>query len=66
MPANILNLAEYTVVRIEETPHDYHVITEVAKPPTACAACGSFGLIGHGRNQQVIRDLPMHGKRVGR
>lgn len=65
MPANILNLSEYTVVRIEESAHDYHIAAEVAKPPRACPECAGTNLIGHGRYQQVVRDLPMHGKRVG-
>lgn len=65
MPANILNLPHYKVVRVEETDHDYHITTEVSNQPKACIACGSDRLIGHGRNEQVIRDLPTHGKRVG-
>lgn len=65
MPANILNLPGYTVLRVEETSHDYHVTAEASNPPNVCAACGAETLRGHGRNEQVIRDLPMHGKRVG-
>lgn len=65
MPANILNLPNYKVVRIEETDHGYHVTAEVSNPPKACLACQSNVPRGHGRNEQVIRDLPMHGKRVG-
>jgi transposase len=64
MPANILNLPDYKVVRVEETDHDYHVYAEVSNPPGVCTACGSDRLIGHGRNEQVIRDLPTHGKRL--
>ena len=29
MPANILNLPDYKVVRVEETDHDYHITAEV-------------------------------------
>lgn len=29
-----------------------------------CVGCGSGRLIGHGRIEQVIRDMPTHGKRV--
>jgi transposase len=64
MPANILNLADYKVVRVEENDHDYHITAEVSNPPKACLGCGSQHLAGHGRNGQVIRDLPSHGKRV--
>lgn len=62
MPANILNRPDYKVVRVEENAHDYHA--EVSNPPGACVGCGSDCLIGHGRNEQVIRDMPTHGKRV--
>lgn len=64
MPANILNLPAYKVLRIEETDHDYHVTAEVSNPPKACPACHSESLRGHGRNEQAIRDMPTHGKRV--
>nr|WP_010400043.1 ISL3 family transposase [Paracoccus sp. TRP] len=64
MPANILNLPDFKVVRVEEADHDYHVYAEVSNPPGVCTACGSDRLIGHGRNEQVIRDLPTHGKRL--
>lgn len=64
MPANILNLSDFKVQRVEEGDHDYHVYAEVSNPPGVCTACGSDRLIGHGRNEQVIRDLPTHGKRL--
>ncbi len=64
MPTNILNLPDYKVVRVEEIDHDYHITAEASNPPKACVACGSERLIGHGRNEQVIRDMPTHGKRV--
>lgn len=62
--ANILNLPDFRVKRVEKTDHDYHVYAEVSNPPSVCTACGSDRLIGHGRNVQVIRDLPTHGKRL--
>lgn len=64
MPANILNLPDYKVVWVEEADHDYHVYAEASNQPSSCTACGSDRLIGHGRNEQVIRDLPTHGKRL--
>lgn len=64
MPANILNLPAFKVLRVEEADHDYHVYAEVLNSPSICTACGSDRLVGHGRNQQVIRDLPTHGKRL--
>lgn len=66
MPANILNLPELRVQRVEEAEHDYHVYAETKGDVPPCGYCGSTGNVrGHGRNPQVIRDLPMHGKRVG-
>jgi len=53
------------VVSVDETQHDYHVRADVSNQPKACVACNSTHLIGHGRNEQVIRDMPTHGKRVG-
>lgn len=64
MPADILNLPGFKVQRVEESDHDYHVYAEVSSPPGVCRTCGSDRLIGHGRNEQVIRDLPTHGKRL--
>lgn len=64
MPTNILNLPDYKVVRVEENDHDYHITAEVSNPPAICVGCGSGRMIGHGRNEQVIRDMPTHGKRV--
>jgi hypothetical protein len=52
------------VQRVEEADDDYHVYAEVSNPPSICTACGSDRVIGHGRNEQVIRDMPTHGKRV--
>lgn len=63
-PANILNLPDYAVTRLEETAHDYHVYAAVNGASHPCAACRSTNVVGHGRNELLIRDLPMHGKRV--
>src|SRR5450830_1169098 len=65
MPANILNLPRLTVTKVEETDHDYHVKANSAVTPTSCPACHGKGLVGFGRNEQLIKDLPLHGKRVG-
>ena len=65
MPANILNLPAYKVLRVEETEHDYHIRAEVAQPPSHCTNCGSDRLLRYGRNEQLVRDLSIHGKRVG-
>jgi transposase len=62
-PINILNLPSYTVTRVHETEHDYSVYATVNVLPT-CPACGSDRLHGFGRREQMVRDLPSHGKRV--
>jgi transposase len=64
MTTNLLNIPGYKVARVVETEHDHHVYADVSNPPSACTGCGSSHLIGHGRNEQVIRDLPTHGKRL--
>ncbi|MDA8417181.1 MAG: ISL3 family transposase [Betaproteobacteria bacterium] len=65
MPANILNLPAYTVTNIEETEHDYHINAETKTTPQKCPHCYSDNLVGFGRNEQLVRDLPIHGKRIG-
>lgn len=65
MPANILNLGAYTVTQIEETEHDYHIRAEVKQPPSTCPHCQSSSLVGFGRREQLVKDLPIHGRRVG-
>ena len=65
MPANILNLPRLTVTQVEETDHDYHIKAQASTDPTSCPECRHTGLVGFGRNEQLVKDLPMHGKRVG-
>ena len=65
MPANILNLPAYTVMAVDQTEHDYHIKAETKVAPIRCPICQSNKLVGFGRREQLIKDLPMHGKRVG-
>ncbi|GAB1387465.1 ISL3 family transposase [Melaminivora sp.] len=65
MPANILNLPCYKVLGITENEHDYHIDVEAIDPPTSCPHCQSSNLIGFGRREQMVKDLPMHARRVG-
>jgi transposase len=65
MPTNILNLPAYVVTHLEETEHDYHIDAEAKQHPTTCQNCDSPDIVGFGRNEQLIRDLTIHGKRVG-
>jgi len=63
MPANILNLAPYQVLSFTETPDDYHIKAETIAPRFECE-CGSKDGQKWGAHEQVVKDLPMHGKRV--
>ncbi len=65
MPANILNLPCYKVLGIQENEHDYHIDVETLEAPTSCPHCQSANLVGFGRREQMVKDLPMHGRRVG-
>ncbi len=65
MPANILNLPAYVVTALEENEHDYHINADIKQQPTHCPHCQSDTLVGFGRREHMIRDLPMHGRRVG-
>jgi transposase len=65
MPANILNLHAYAVTALDQNEHDYHINAEIKQPPSNCPLCQSDNVVGFGRREQLIRDLPMHGKRVG-
>lgn len=65
MPANILNLAAYEVCKIDSDDHNYHIEAVAAVAPVACQACDSESLVGFGRREQLIKDIPSHGKRVG-
>ena len=65
MPANILNLPSYTVTALQENEHDYHIDAVAKERPECCPHCQSDNLVGFGRREQMVKDLPMHGKRVG-
>jgi len=65
VPANILNLPQYRVLRVEESEHDYHITTEPVAATKACPHCQSDRLTSWGTREQVFKDMPMHGKRVG-
>jgi transposase len=61
---NILNLSGLNIQRVRETAHDYHVFVETGPSSPQCPECGTVGAVGFGRHEQVIRDLPIHGKRT--
>lgn len=64
-PANLLNLPAYRVTAVDESAHDYHVHAEALVAPTTCRECRSDRIAPWGAREAVIKDLPMHGKRVG-
>ena len=65
MPPNILNLSAYTVTSFQETDHDYHIDAVAVRGPIACPHCHNEKFYSYGRREQMVKDLPMHGKRVG-
>jgi len=65
MPANILNLPQLMVDSVTEDGHNYHIHAHSALEPSGCSDCKSKRIVGFGRNEQLVKDLPMHGKRVG-
>lgn len=65
MAANILKLPAYTVTGLQESEHDYHIDAVAVREPFACPHCHHNKLDGFGRRKQTVKDLPMHGKRVG-
>ena len=65
MTVNLLNLRRYVVTAIHENDHDYHIRAEVKDLPSSCPHCRSEAIVGFGRREQLVKDLPMHGKRVG-
>ena len=65
MHHNVLNLPAYKVLGSTESEHDYHIKAETAVPVTTCSNCRSREVVGYGRVEVLVHDLPMHGKRVG-
>lgn len=62
---SILNLRHIRPIRVEEADHDYHIRAESTVETARCPHCQSQQIIGFGRYEILIRDLPVHGKRVG-
>lgn len=65
MSPDLLNLTSYRVLGVDENDHDYHISAESKQSISQCPHCQSDRLVGFGRREQMVRDLPMHGKRVG-
>ena len=65
MPVSILNMSAYAVADLHENAHDYHIKASTKQSPLACIHCKHDKLDGFGRRERMIKDLPIHGKRVG-
>jgi transposase len=55
----------YSVTAVANTDHDYHIKAELILTPAYCQLCYSEKIVGFGRREQLIKDLPVHGKRAG-
>lgn len=64
MAANILNLPQYRVLRIEESDHDYFITAEPVDVTSVCPHCQSDRLTPWGTSDRMCKDLSMYGKRV--
>ena len=65
MSPDLLNLLGYEVLVVDANEHDYHIKACVIAAQESCIHCQSSGIVGFGRREQMVRDLPTHGKRVG-
>jgi transposase len=64
---NFLNLKNWEVRAIKESPNDYRVEATYEDQPGYCPRCHRMfaKLYRHGTREQLLMDLPSHGKRVG-
>ena len=65
MSPDLLNLTGYEVLAVDANEHDYHIKACVTAAQESCIHCQSSSIVGFGRREQMVRDLPTHGKRVG-
>lgn len=65
MPVDIVNLPSYRVLKVDESAHDYHIRATPVVSQAVCPHCACERLTAWGTREQVFKDLPMHGKRVG-
>lgn len=60
---DILQLADFDLIRVAEENHDFHIYAKLAEDTAICIHCGGGEIVGFGRREQVIKDLPRLGKR---
>jgi transposase len=63
--SNILNLRNWDVTNVTETPGQYVIDATCKTLPPGCVHCGSVTNVHkHGTRKQEVVDLPSHGNRV--
>lgn len=67
---NLLNLPDWNISKVETSARDYRVHATYTPEPERCIHCGHGDLFAeklyrHGTRDQLLMDLPSHGKRVG-
>lgn len=64
--ANILNLPDWEIVRVEEDDYSYRIHASYEPAPGFCPKCGVErpGVHRYGKRSNVFADLPHHGKRT--
>ena len=60
---DLLQLSDFDLIRVVEDDHDFHIYARLSEETTHCQHCGKFGVVGFGRREQVVKDLPRLGKR---
>ena len=61
---NLLQLEGYDLHSATETEHDFHLRVTPVKKPVYCQKCFRRDLVGFGKREQVVKDLPRLGKRT--
>ena len=60
---NLLQLNDFDLIRVVEEDRDFHIYAKLSDETTHCQHCDKYGVIGFGRREQIIKDLPRLGKR---
>lgn len=60
---DLLQLSDFDLIRVVEDDHDFHIYARLSEETTHCQHCGKYGVVGFGRREQVVKDLPRLGKR---
>jgi transposase len=65
MCLDLLGLADFRVLVVDEHTHDFHFQVALIVPPLQCVHCNHDKLYRHETKPQLFMDLPIRGKRVG-